>query len=136
MFLVSKQTLASTPPMPNPGATSLSQQVVLDLHDCDAPRFAEPQWLKTVLSEIARRADRRALETTIHQMGPWGILIRAQTPASELALHVIAFRRFASLAFLSDSGAIDLERSGAFAISVLAPGKTELRHLYGGRVTL
>lgn len=96
--------------------TSLGNQLIVDLYDCDCERFDDLEWVENVMIEAATRARATIIEVVFHKFNPIGISGVVIISESHLAIHTWPEYRYAAIDVFTCGGILDSEG----AISYLA----------------
>jgi S-adenosylmethionine decarboxylase len=99
-----------------PGRLPAGWQYLLDLFDCQQPRFDDIGWVRATLLQAAEHAGATVVTDNFHRFSPWGISGVVVIAESHIAVHTWPERRYAALDLFTCGSAMKSDAAVKFLI--------------------
>ncbi len=95
---------------------ALGTQLLIEMHECLVDRIDDVDWVEEVMSEAAKRAQARIVNTVFHKFNPVGISGVVVIAESHIAIHIWPEYRYAALDIFSCGSAFKMSEAASFVV--------------------
>jgi len=114
------------------GGAAVGRQVILDLHKCSTQHFDDIAWVRTTLTEAAKRAHATIIDVLFHKFSPYGISGVVVIAESHLAIHTWPEKGYAAIDIFTCGPTLTLHKAVAYLIDAFQSGNPKLSEVSRG----